>query len=136
MHVLNASESMRKVSGERIAIEAQQPNTETTVGMKVVCGEFLRSTQEKRTTRGTGSLGYMPPRLCGKGNRRATNRGRAAVEGRIEPAIPESTYEDQTQASFTQREESMPGAGESDGVEPGTPDSTEERTEGPAAFYY
>ena len=91
---------------------------------------------------GSGTLEYMPPRICGKGTRRggrAGKRGRAAVEGRIEPAIPEQN-EEQPQESFTQ--ESTPEAvyedmydSMYDGVEPGTPDSTEARTEGPPALF-
>ena len=99
-----------------------------------------RSTQGPTGKKGSGTLEYMPPQVHGKGNRpagRAGKRGRAAVEGRIEPAIAEQN-EEQLQESFTQ--ESTPEAvyeqyeSMYDGVEPGTPDSTEARTELPPAF--
>ena len=104
-------------------------------------GVRCRSTQGPTGQKGSGTLEYMPPQVHSKGNRprgRAGKRGRDAVEGRIEPAIPEQN-EEQPQESFTQ--ESTPEAvyedmyeGMYDGVEPGTPDSTEARTEGPPAF--
>ena len=83
----------------------------------------------------------MPPHVHSKGNRPAGQgktgkRGRAAVEGRIEPTIPElnesltqegTPEEEQPQVYEDMYEESM-----YDGlVDPGTPDSTEARTEGP-----
>ena len=105
-------------------------------------GMRRRSTQGPAGEKGSGTLEYMPPRICGKGTRRggrAGKRGRAAVEGRIEPAIPEQN-EEQPQESFTQ--ESTPETvyedmydNMYDGVEPGTPDSTEARTEGPPALF-
>ena len=100
-----------------------------------------RSTQGPTGEKGSGTLEYMPPRVYGKGPRRggrAGKRGRAAVEARIEPAIPEQN-EEQPQESLTQ--ENTPEAvyedmyeGMYDAVEPGTPDSTEARTEGPPAL--
>ena len=52
-------------------------------------GGMRRRSTQMESTQGTGALEYMPPRLCGgKGNRKVTSRGRAAVEGRIGPAIP------------------------------------------------
>ena len=53
-----------------------------------------RSFQGERYAR--EPLEYMPPRLCGEGNRRKGTR--EAVQNRVGPAIPESTYEEQTEA--------------------------------------
>ena len=101
--------------------------------------EQSSSSQGPTGKKGCGTLEYMPPHVHSKRNRPAGQgktgkRGRAAVEGRIEPTIPElnesltqegTPEEEQAQVYEDMYEESM-----YDGlVDPGTPDSTEARTD-------
>ena len=107
--------------------------------------EQSSSTQGPTGKKGSGTLEYTPPHVHSKGNRPAGQtgktgkRGRAAVEGRIEPTILELN-ESLTQEGTPEAEE-QPQVYEDmyesmyDGlVDPGTPDSTEARTEGPLAW--
>ena len=102
--------------------------------------EASSSTQGPTGKKGSGTLEYMPPSVNKKGNRPAGQgskggrRGRAAMEPVTEeqdgPMLPES---------FTQEtpvEEQPPVYEDSyEAVDPGTPDSTEERTMGPRDLY-
>ena len=95
------------------------------------------SNQGPTGKKGSGSLEYMPPSVNQKGNRPAGQgskggrRGRAAME-----PVTEATEE---QESFTQEtpvEEQPPTYEDSyEAVDPGTPDSTEERTMEPRDLY-
>ncbi|OLQ12776.1 hypothetical protein AK812_SmicGene3255 [Symbiodinium microadriaticum] len=97
------------------------------------------STQGPIGQQGSGTLEYMPPHVNTKGNRpagqggKSGRRGRAAMEPVSEeqngPTLPES---------FTQSTpavEEQPPTYEDMIVDPGTPDSTEERTMGPPDLY-
>ena len=108
--------------------------------------EQSSSSQGPTGKKGSGTLEYMPPHVHSKGNRPAGQggktgkRGRAAmepvVEERNEPTIPELneslTQEGTPEEEQPQVYEDMYEEGMYDGlVDPGTPDSTEARTEGP-----
>ena len=99
------------------------------------------STQGPTGRKGSGTLEYMPPHVNVKGNRpagqggKSGRRGRAAMEPvaeeRNEPTIPE---QDGSLTQSTPEVEEQPPTYEDMYdmiVDPGTPDSTEERTEGP-----
>ena len=101
------------------------------------------STQGPTGKKGSGTLEYMPPHVNTKGNRPAQGgksgrRGRAAmepvVEERNESTIPELN---ERLTQDTPEAEEQPQTYEDTYdmlVDPGTPDSTEARTEGPLAW--
>ena len=100
------------------------------------------STQGPTGKKGSGTLEYMPPHVNKKGNRPAGQgskggrRGRAAMEPVAEeqngPMLPEGFTQDTPEV-----EEQPPTYEDSYDmiVDPGTPDSTEERTMGPPDLY-
>ena len=104
--------------------------------------EASSSTQGPTGKKGSGTLEYMPPHVNKKGNRPAGQgskcgkRGRAAMEPVAEeqngPMLPEGFTQE------TPEVEEQPPAYEDSYeaiVDPGTPDSTEERTMGPQDLY-
>ena len=101
------------------------------------------STQGPTGKKGSGTLEYMPPHVNTKGNRPAQGgksgrRGRAAmepvVEERNESTIPELN-ERLTQGTPEAEEQPQTYEDTYDMlVDPGTPDSTEARAEGPLAW--
>ena len=104
--------------------------------------EASSSTQGPIGKKGSGTLEYMPPHVNKKGNRPAGQgskggrRGRAAMEPVAEeqngPMLPEGFTQDTPEV-----EEQPPTYEDSYDmiVDPGTPDSTEERTMGPPDLY-
>ncbi|OLP89321.1 hypothetical protein AK812_SmicGene29253 [Symbiodinium microadriaticum] len=102
--------------------------------------EASSSTQGPTGKKGSGKLEYMPPSVNQKGNRPAGQgskggrRGRAAME-----PVTEEQNESMLPESFTQEtpvEEQPPTYEDSyEAVDPGTPDSTAERTMGPRDLY-
>ena len=104
--------------------------------------EASSSTQGPIGKKGSGTLEYMPPHVNKKGNRPAGQgskggrRGRAAMEPVAEeqngPMLPEGFTQETPEV-----EEQPPTYEDSYDmiVDPGTPDSTEERTMGPPDLY-
>ncbi|CAE7843483.1 unnamed protein product [Symbiodinium microadriaticum] len=100
------------------------------------------STQGPSGKKGSGTLEYMPPHVNQKGNRPAGQEGKGRRRGR---AVMEPVAEEQNgpllPEGFTQGtpevEEQPPTYEDSYDmvVDPGTPDSTEERTMGPPDLY-
>ena len=94
----------------------------------------------------TGSLEYMPPSVNKKGNRPAGQGSKGRSRGRavMEPVMEEQEGPKLPNGSLTQAEEEPPAQNDYEAmvhgndeaiVDPGTPDSTEERTMGPEDLY-
>ena len=95
--------------------------------------------------RSSGSLEYMPPSVNQKGNRPGSgSKGRSRGRAAMEPVTEEQEEPKLPNGSLTRTEEEPPvhrdyeamvhGIDEVN-VDPGTPDSTEERTMGPEDLY-
>ena len=162
VRVKSVSRTMAQVGGERPMTRTQKEKLmETAVGSWSADPSEGQGGLRRRPPSFEGNryareaLEHLPPRLCGKGDRRAASRGRAAVEGPIGQGIQESTYEDQAGVNAHNStpgnrmpiisKEALDEMGRriipeeiteqyfrDTGVDPGTPDSTEARTMGPA----
>ena len=105
------------------------------------------STQGPTGKKGSGPLEYMPPNVNKKGNRPAGQGSKGGRRGRaaMEPVTEEQEGSTLPNGSFTQAVEEPPvyenyeamvhGHSDEAIVDPGTPDSTEERTMGPRDLY-
>ena len=101
--------------------------------------ETSSSNQGPTGKKGSGSLEYMPPSVNQKGNRPAGKGSKSGRRGRaaMEPVVEERNEPVAENGSFTQEAEEQPLTYEDsyEAVDPGTPDSTEERTMGPPDLY-
>ena len=100
--------------------------------------EASSSTQGPTGKKGSGTLEYMPPSVNKKENRPAGQGSKGGKRGRaaMEPVTEEQEGPMLPEESFTQAEEQPPVYEDSyEAVDPGTPDSTEERTMGPRDLY-
>ena len=103
--------------------------------------EASSSTQGPTGKKGSGTLEYMPPSVNKKGNRPAGQESKGGKRGRaaMEPVTEEQEGQMLPEESFTQEtpvEEQPPVYEDSyEAVDPGTSDSTEERTMGPRDLY-
>ena len=92
--------------------------------------EASSSTQGPTGKKGSGTLEYMPPSVNQKGNRPAGQGSKGGKRGRaaMEPVTEEQEGPMLPEESFTQEAEEEPPVYEDyEAVDPGTPDSTEEK---------